>query len=177
MGYLPEGYEVPKSTGNYMRFNVGANKFRILSEPLIGWEYWTESKKPVRAKERWNVIPVDADISKGWEPKHFWAFIVWNFDAKRIQILEITQKSILERLQSLINNEDWGDPRNYSITVTRTGEGLTTKYEVDASPHKPTPPEILQQYEESDIKLESLMEGANPFPNEVKTEEIGRAHV
>src|SRR5450631_2343024 len=75
MTFLPEGYEVPKSSGGgYMKFKPGANKFRILSAPVMGWEYWTESKKPVRAKERWSIIPVDADISgkNGWNPKHFW---------------------------------------------------------------------------------------------------------
>jgi hypothetical protein len=53
------------------RRQQGANKFRILSAPIMGWEYWTESKKPVRAKERWTTIPVDADISgkNGWNPK------------------------------------------------------------------------------------------------------------
>jgi hypothetical protein len=35
------------------RRQQGANKFRILSAPIMGWEYWTESKKPVRTKERW----------------------------------------------------------------------------------------------------------------------------
>lgn len=53
--FLPEGYEVPKTSGGYMKFKQGANKFRILSAPIIGWEYWTESKKPVRAKDRWTV--------------------------------------------------------------------------------------------------------------------------
>jgi hypothetical protein len=56
-GFLPEGYEVPKKFGRRVHeFKQGANKFRILSAPVMGWEYWTESKKPVRAKERWTLF-------------------------------------------------------------------------------------------------------------------------
>jgi hypothetical protein len=30
----------------------------------------------------------------GWPAKHFWAFVVWNFEAKQVEILEITQVTI-----------------------------------------------------------------------------------
>ena len=173
-GFSPEGYEVPKTGGAYMKFRPGANKFRILSAPIIGYEYWTEDRKPVRSKTLWKTIPVDADITgeNGWNPKHFWAFVVYNLDEKAIQILEVTQSSILSRLQTLVQNEDWGDPREYNITVTRSGEGLGTKYEVDASPHKPTPPEILADYKEKKIDLEALFEGKSPFEASERNDEI-----
>jgi hypothetical protein len=165
-GFLAEGYEVPKSSaGGYMKFKQGANKFRILSAPIIGWEYWTEAKKPVRAKDRWTTIPVDADISgkNGWNPKHFWAFVVWNFDTKAVEILQITQSTIQSAIEELASNEDWGDPRNYSLTVTRKGENLETEYSVVPSPAQPTPANILQAYKEKPINLEALFSGGNPF--------------
>jgi hypothetical protein len=164
--FLPEGYEVPKTSGGgYMKFKQGPNKFRILSEPIMGWEYWTESRKPVRAKERWTTIPTDADISgkNGWNPKHFWAFVVWNFETKAVEILEITQTTIQTAMEELIHNEDWGDPRNYSITVSRKGESLETEYSVVPSPAQPTPAPILKAYEEKPINLEALFDGSNPF--------------
>jgi len=164
--FLPEGYEVPKSSGGgYMKFKQGANKFRILSAPVLGWEYWTESKKPVRAKERWTVIPADADISgkNGWNPKHFWAFVVWNFDTKQVEILEITQTTIQTAMEELINSEEWGDPLGYSITVNRKGENLETEYSVVPSPAQPTPEGILEAYEAKPINLAALFSGANPF--------------
>lgn len=168
MSFLPDGYEVPKSEGsNYMnKWKAGANKFRILSAPVLGWEYWTEDDKPVRAKERWPVIPVNAKLP--WSPKHFWAMVVWNFDIKAIQILEITQVTILTALQALIQEPEWGDPREYSITVTRAGEKLTTTYSVVPSPAKPTPKEILHAYKENPINLEALFDGNNPFEKETK---------
>lgn len=160
--------ELPKTTGNYMKFEQGANKFRILSNPIMGWEYWTEAKgkeksKPVRSIERPSVIPLDADISKGWNPRYFWAFVVWNLDAKRLQILEITQKRLLESLQSLVTNEDYGDPKGYSITITRDGEGLESTYTLMPSPPKPVPTDILKQFEEAHIRLEAMYDGQDPF--------------
>src|ERR1700712_3877831 len=164
--FLPEGYEVPKSSGGgYMKFKLGANKFRILSAPVLGYEYWTEAKKPVRAKERWTVIPADADISgkNGWNPKHFWAFVVWNFDTKQVEILEITQATIQTAMEELIHSDEWGDPLGYSITVNRKGEGLETEYSVVPSPAKETPADILKAYREKPINLEALFTGDNPF--------------
>lgn len=164
MTYLPEGYEVPKQEGGgYMKFKQGDNKFRILSEPIIGWQYWTEAKKPVRSKTMWNVVPLDADLKKGWPQKHFWAFVVWNFETKQIEILQLTQSTLLYALQSLINSEEWGDPREYSVTINRKGEGLETEYTMMPSPAKPIPKEIKAKYEEKPINLEALFSGGNPF--------------
>src|SRR2546421_11829886 len=138
--FLPEGYEVPKSSGGgYMKLKQGANKFRILSESITGWQYWTEDKKPVRAKQRWNTIPVDADISNGWKPKHFWAFVVWNFETKAVEILQLTQSTIQAQIEELTKSDEWGDPREYSITINRKGESSGTEYSVVPSPKQPTP--------------------------------------
>lgn len=160
--------EIPKAVGNYLKFEQGPNKFRIMSEPIMGWEYWTEAKgkekgKPVRSKERPSVIPLDADLKNGWNPKYFWAFVVYNLDAKKIQILEITQSTILNPLQQLVQNEDWGDPRQYSITINRKGEGLESEYNLVPSPSKPTPEAVIQQYKDAGVRLELLFEGKDPF--------------
>jgi hypothetical protein len=158
--FLPADYEAPKSDGKFAKLKEGNNKFRILSTPLIGWEYWTTDRKPVRSATMWNHIPADADISgkNGWDPKHFWCFVVWNLDIGKLQILEITQKGIREILQSLIENEDWGDPREYSINIKRVGKDLLTKYTVEPSPHKKTPAAVLKAFEEANIDLATEME-------------------
>jgi hypothetical protein len=39
------------------------------------------------------------------------------------------------------------------------GEGLATTYEVDASPHQPTPQDILKRYKEKKINLDALFDG------------------
>jgi hypothetical protein len=174
-GFLPEGYEVPKPTGGaYMKLKAGANRYRILSAAITGFEYWTEARKPVRARQLWRTIPADADITgeRGWNPKHFWAMVVYNLDEKAIQILEITQSTILTALQELIQNEEWGDPRNYSITINRKGEKLETEYSVVPSRAKPTPDDVLKQYQEKPINLDALFDGKNPFEAEERSGDI-----
>ena len=47
----------------------------------------------------------------------------------------------------------------YSITVTRTGEKIEPQYNVQPSPAKPVPANIVQAY----INLEALLTGGNPF--------------
>ena len=54
--WLPKGYEVPKPQGDYMKFADGANKVRIMSAPVMGWEYFTKENKPVRSQDRKSVV-------------------------------------------------------------------------------------------------------------------------
>jgi len=151
-----------KDGSGYMKFKVGANKFRILSEPIMGWEYWTEDSKSIRVHEYPSTIP--ADIRKGEAPKFFWAFVVWNFTTKAVEILEITQRTIIEPMQELIGSEEWGDPTGYSITVNRSGSDKeSTTYSVVPSPAQATPAEVLQAYKDKPINLDALFDGGNPF--------------
>jgi hypothetical protein len=34
------------------KFEEGPNKFRILSNPIMGWEYWTERKAKEKGRPR-----------------------------------------------------------------------------------------------------------------------------
>lgn len=160
--WLPAGYEVPKSAGgNYMRFEQGANKFRVMGAPVLGWEYWNKDGKPVRLKEQPSSAPTD--LREGDKIKHFWAFPVWNYAANRIQILEITQASIQGPMTELVTNEDWGPPQDYDVTITKKGEKLDTEYTVTPSPHKDVPLDAKIAFKKAAINLEALFEGDDPF--------------
>lgn len=182
MSFLPEDYKVPAGQNNYMRFAQGENIFRILSDALIGWEWWTDEvdnegkqiRTPHRVKDE-ESIPVTAVDEDGRGVKHFWAMVVWNYQDKRVQILEITQKGIQRAIQALEKSKGWGDPKNYDISVTRTGEKFETEYSVMPIPPKPVEEEILKKFHETYIRLEALYEGENPFekPNdETPVEEV-----
>ena len=104
--FLPEGYKEAATQSNYMRFEEGLNQFRILSPALTGFEYWTNENKPVRSKE----YPAETPNAKinprtgNVDVKSFWAFVVWNYGAKKIQILELTQKTIKTGITSFQDN-------------------------------------------------------------------------
>lgn len=155
--------QVPKSQpgGGYMRFKLGQNKFRILSSPVSGFVFWNEENKPTRLKEYPTAVPTT--IRKDSKIKYFLAFCVWNFETKAVEILEITQSSIISAIQELVTSEEWGEPTGYSITVGRKGEGLETEYSVVPSPAKETPTDIIKAFKDKNIRLEALFDGSNPF--------------
>ena len=96
-------------------------------------------------------------------PKHFWAFPVYNYTDERVQILEVTQKTIQKEMRVLTNNPDWGNPLGYDISVTRTGEELKTEYSVQPSPPSELDPGVVKLYEDMSINLEALFDGEDPF--------------
>lgn len=165
--FLPEDYEMPTES-NYMKFEEGPNKFRILASPIIGWEDWDNDKKVYRYPM--NAKPAQSKKTGG-KIKHFWAFPVWNYKAKKVQILELTQASIQKSIKDLALNEDWGDPKEYDITVNRTGQMLDTEYSVVPSPSKKLTEEIMEQHEGTPINLNALFSGEDPFVPVLPVEE------
>lgn len=157
-------YKIPE-TSNYMKFSEGDNTFRVLSSAIVGYEYWTKANKPVRSKTPFDEVPEDAKLEKdgSFRVNHFWAFVVWNFDAKRVQILELTQKGIMKYIQGLTKNPRWGSIFGYDITVNRSGSGLETEYTPVANPHSPLPKEVKEKYEKLNLDLELMFEGKDPF--------------
>lgn len=173
--FLGKDYKAPVYPSNYMKFEDGENTFRVLSSAVTGFSYWTTSKKPVRSKMMFEETPDDAQLSKEgkFQPKHFWAFVVWNYKAERVQILELTQKSIQDAILALVNNKKWGDPVKYDITVSKAGEGLDTEYTVMPNPHSPADGKWFADAEA--VNVQALFSNGDPFtkdsaPVESKTD-------
>lgn len=157
--FLPKDYEVP-TTSNYMKLTDGKNTFRVLSPAITGYSYWTSKKKPVRSKD----FPKDTpDICEDSKVKHFWAFTVWNYNDKQVQVFEITQRTIMDAMISLYEDSDWGDPKGYDITISRSGVELETKYQVMPKNKSELPEEIKLKTTERKINLNALYEGLDPF--------------
>ena len=159
MNFLPSDYEAPKSNSPYMKLEDGENRFRVLSLPILGWEDW-EDKQPKRFR-------LHSKPEKSIDPlkpfKHFWAFIVWNYPANRIQILEITQASIRKRLEALSKDQDWGSPFAYDIKITKSGQAKDTEYVVNPCPQRPVDPSVKDAFSATPIDLEELFRGGEPF--------------
>lgn len=163
MTFLPNAYEIPASPSNYMKFQPGLNRIRILSSAVVGYEYFTTENKPVRSKEAFEDMEPN-NMKQGGKVKPFWAFVVWNYQAKAVQILELTQKSIMTAIKSLVENPKWGSPFNYDIAITKTGEGMDTEYTTQGEPPIAEPStEISIAYSLKKINLEKLFTGEDPF--------------
>ena len=168
MSFLPENYEPPATSGQYTKFKPGETKIRILSDAIVGWVGWTPDNKPVRATSN-----KSTELGPCRDIREFWAMIVYNLTAGEIQIWEVTQKGIKDAINGLYKNEEWGDPKEYTLTVNRTGQGRDdTKYTVMPDPKKPVPDDIIHQFNEAKIDLNALFEGGDPFAAGAEAEEV-----
>jgi len=170
MSFLPDGYEVPKtSKGGYMKFLKGDNAFRILSSPVVGFENW-KNGKPIRFRMT-DTLPPASDFDND-KFKHFWGLLVWNYNDSSVNILQLTQSSIINEITALAKDEDWGDPTKYDIKVTRVGDGLSTEYSVSPKPHKVISKQIKDQVKCMPVDLDKLFSGENPFNIEVVANDL-----
>jgi len=159
MSFLPDDYQSPNSSNNYVKLQDGDNKFRILSAPILGWEDWRD-KTPIRY--RMNAKPL-APIDANKPIKHFWAVIVWNYSDEAIQIWFISQASIRKVIETLVKDEEWGAPYFYDIKVKKEGSNKETKYSVSPCPHKEIHSYIKEQFADKPCYLDALYSNADPF--------------
>ncbi len=174
MNFIPKGYD-KVSQSNYMKFQDGANKVRFLTEPITGYEYWIdksesvvarnklagEGGKPMRAKTY-----DDFDMEQRSAMKPFAAATVWNYEVEKVQILQVKQVGIMNALSALVESESWGDVTGYDVVITRTKTGpdpMNVEYSVMPEPKKDLDKAALDAYEESNINLEALYAGDDPF--------------
>jgi hypothetical protein len=178
MGFFPGNYDseslgAGSGGGSYFKPQAGNNKIRFLTDAIFGWVYWSAENKPVRSADHPGNNPPGiriGDDGKAEKVKPFLAAGVWSYADQKLMIWEITQATIMKSLQSVAENEDWGDPKSYDITVTKTGQKLETSYTLAPSPHKPLSAEIIQAMDETPINLSALYAGDNPFdPNSAAT--------
>lgn len=165
-----------------MKFQEGINTFRIFDKPVLGNEFWTTTadgkKSPVRRKLGVPILDSEKERNdKGEiiEPKHFWAMKVWNYKEQSVQILEITQKTIIKSLISYIENPKWGNPNGYDISVTKKGNGKETEYFTDHDPKEEVPDEIKDQVNSVSVNLEALFTNEDPFKMESFDEFLEKA--
>jgi hypothetical protein len=126
--FFPTGYEVPSAVSDFLNFKEN-NKYtvRILSKPSMGFEGWiTKDGKAVPVRKEGVVDTFTAeevaqfrpDLDGKQQTKAFWCFLVWNYDAKKIQLMEVTQKTIMNALKNFYDDQRLGDLRGYDIRIT-----------------------------------------------------------
>jgi hypothetical protein len=164
---LPKNYKAPE--GNYYKLKDGDNTFRVVSDAITGYEYWNTDGKPVRSADTFAATPNIRMIKdeNGYEfpdkVKHFWAFLIWNYDANKVQLMEVTQRTIQDALVALEGNKKWGNVQDYDLTITRSGSGFDTTYQVVPNPKEELDSGIVAKIELTKINLEALYEGKDPF--------------
>ena len=157
--FLPKGYKAPAGSNSFMKLQEGANRFRIISDAVIGWEGWKDNSPFRREGIDINITADEVDVDAKYnKPKinHFWAFKVFDYTDSSVKLLELTQKTVLKAIQGLNDDADWGDPKAYDISITKTKEGDRTSYAVKAYPPKPLTDEVQEACDASDVDPKSL---------------------
>jgi hypothetical protein len=184
MSFLPDNYEKEKKISNYMKFGEGKNRFRIMSPAIIGYVWFektkrddgSESSKPVRVKTA-KQVPIEKFKAKDsrLRAKYFWAFVIWNYETEQLQILELKQSGLITSLEELVMSEAWGDPQKYDLTVVKRKTGsqpMDVEYSLIPDPPKKMEGGIVQFYNDSNIKLEALFEGKDPFDDSEEESDV-----
>jgi hypothetical protein len=174
------------SGGGYLALSKlpdgGSVRFAMLSdEPLEFYECWGTcdgASKPFRFD--YEPTPEDVTAEMGdFEPregrggpgtidvKFAIAVPVYSYDSGKVQVLQITQKSILKEMDSISQMEDYEDLLSWDFSISKKGSGLTTEYTVRPVPRKKGSQEHIDaawlEAKSEGFDISRLLTGANPF--------------
>ena len=172
--------------GGYLQLSKlpdgGSVRFAMLSdEPLEFYECWGScdgASKPFRFD--YEPTPEDITAEMGdFEPregrggpgtidvKFAIAVPIFSFDTGKVQVLQITQKSILKELDAISQMEDYSNLLEWDMIISKKGSGLTTEYTVRPAPRKKGSQEHVDaawiEAKESGFDIQRLLTGNNPF--------------
>lgn len=162
---IPAEYREPSASDNYVTYKQGDNRFRILSNMVMGWEEWKTvdgSRKVTRYHHNQKPKPVK-DQDDDEKPKLFWAFVVWNYEEAKVQILNIKQSSIRKALQKISQDAEWGNAMKYDLKITKSGESKKSVYAVTPCPQSPLNKVIAAAKKSTAVNLEALFTNGDPF--------------
>lgn len=142
----------------------GELRVRFFGEGISGFEAWTDDNKPIRWESKPESLPSNIRQQEGYQTlKRFLAGIVYDYSSNSFKILQITQKTLMEQLFKYIKDEDYGQPVNYDIKISRTGEGKKTEYTLVPAPPKSPTKEVAAAFEALHCNLPALFDGDDPF--------------
>ena len=172
--------------GGYLQLSKlpdgGSVRFALLSdEPLEGYEVWGQcagQSKPFRFEQE--PTPEDITVELGdfearegrggpgtADVKFFIAVPVYNYESGKVQVLQITQKSILKEIDQISQMEDYENLLEWDFTIGKKGSGLLTEYTVRPVPRKKGSQEHIDaawlEAKAEGFDLGRLLTGGNPF--------------
>jgi hypothetical protein len=123
---------------------------------------------PARGGPRLPQLVVTGEAVEGRSPqaKHFWAFPVYNYHTRSIQVLEIKQQTIMRAIEAFVKNPKWGNPQRYDLMIEKVKTGSRdwdVEYHVIPEPPTQLDAGIAELAKMVPVRLEALYEGGDPF--------------
>lgn len=191
MGLLSKNAQAAVAGGgsylNPSRIASGSSvRFALLSEePLEFYELWGEGADGKAKPFRFDREPSPDDIAlslgdytrrqnregTGFEPTKFClALPVYNYDADQVQILQLSQKSVIRELDAISQMDDYADILATDFLLGKEGSGLNTEYKLTPVPRKKGADKTLadawEETRSAGFDLSRLLDGADPFKPE-----------
>jgi hypothetical protein len=161
----------------------GSVRFALLSDqPLEGYEVWGANTEGQSKPFRFEYEPTPEDIvtemgefepreGRGgpgtYDIKFFVACPVYNFDAGTVQVMSLTQKSIIKELDAISQIPEYSELLDWDFTLSKKGSGLLTEYTLRPVPRKKGAQEHIDaawiEAKAAGFDLARLLTGGNPF--------------
>ena len=181
----------PGAGGGYLnpsKIQSGSSvRFALLDDnPLEFYEVWGDATdggvKPFRFSNDPTPDDIEAELGSdytrrlnrdGTAPeavKFAIADPLYNHDTSKVQILQLSQKSIIRELDSISQMEDYSNLLEWDFVLGKEGNGLNTEYSLRAVPRKkntePTIQEAWKEVQAGGFDISRLLSGTNPFKEE-----------
>jgi hypothetical protein len=175
------------SGGGYLQVSKladgGSVRFALLvAQPLEGYEAWGANAEGQSKPFRFDFEPTPEDVVKelgDYEPregrggpgtmdvKFFIAAPVYNFDSGSVQVMSLTQKSIIKELDQISQMDDYDDLLAWDFNLSKKGSGLLTEYTLRPVPRKKGSQEHIDaawiEARAAGFDISRLLTGGNPF--------------
>ena len=169
---------------NPSKIQSGGNvRFALLDDqPLEFFECWGESSegiKPFRFAEDPSPEDIEEEMGadfkrrlnrEGTAPekvKFAIAVPVYNYDTSSVQILQLTQKSLINELDSISQMEDYADLVAWDFVLGKDGVGLETRYSLRTAPRKKGAQDDIEtawtEVRDSGFDVSRMLTGDNPY--------------
>lgn len=154
----------------------------VSDEPLEFYECWAEGPDGKAKPFRFDSEPSPDDMAlafgdftrrmnregTGPEPIKFClALVVYNFETARVEILQLSQKSLIRELDAISQMPDYDDLTAVDFLLGKEGSGLNTEYKLTPVPRKKgSDKDIAAAWEETrsaGFDLSRLLSGEDPF--------------
>ena len=161
----------------------GSVRFALLvAQPLEGYEAWGANAEGQSKPFRFDFEPTPEDVIEElgeYEPregrggpgtvdvKFFIAAPVYNFDSGSVQVMSLTQKSIIKELDQISQMDDYDDLLAWDFNLSKKGSGLLTEYTLRPVPRKKGSQEHIDaawiEARAAGFDISRLLTGGNPF--------------
>ncbi len=172
---------IPSKGDQFMDFEIGENRFRVLGQFHEGYVVYDDKKPKMRevfAKDACKIDGVspftDEELASYTrkispytkrleEPVYFWAMLVYNQIKERFQVLKITQISVINQMMKVLKKPDFQEFDLYDFEISKSVENGFTKYLIATGKDKPLTENVMKKFETLYCDVSAIFRDEYPF--------------